>query len=41
MSEVHGHETPEQKTLTSIAHHKEMEVKEHKGTTNQVDSVLK
>lgn len=41
MSEVHGHETPEQKTLTSVAHREEKEVMEHKGTTNQVDSVLK
>lgn len=41
MSEVHGHETPEQKTMTSISHRKEKEVKEHKGTTNRVDSVLK
>ncbi|XP_056874760.1 filaggrin-2 isoform X4 [Takifugu flavidus] len=30
MSEVHGYETPEQKTLTSIAHREEKEVKEHK-----------
>lgn len=40
MSEVHGHETPELQTLTSIEHREEKEEKAHKGTTNRVDSVL-
>lgn len=35
MSEVHRHETPDQRILTSIEHHGEKEEKEeHKGTTS-------
>lgn len=43
MSEVHRHENPDQRILTSIEHREEKEEKEeHKGTTNpRVDSVLK